>query len=122
MLERCRQHEITSNPKKCIFCAPFGMVLGHIVSKEGLLVDPVKIALILSLPPPTNVKMLRATLRHTRYYCKFIKAYVVITATIEKLLKKDATYEWTQEFQGNFDTLKAKMASTPILVFPNWNK
>ena len=41
---------------------------------------------------------------------------------MEKLLKKDATYEWTEECQGIFDTLKAKMASTPILVFPDWDK
>ena len=41
---------------------------------------------------------------------------------MEKLLKKDAAYEWTQECKGIFDTLKAKMASAPILAFPYWNK
>ena len=59
MLERCRQHQIALNSKKCIFCAPFGMLLGHIICKQGLLVDPMNIALILSLPFPMNVKMLR---------------------------------------------------------------
>ena len=86
------------------------------------MVDPVKIALILSLPPPTNVKMLRATLGHTSYYCKFIRGYAAITAPMEKLLKKDDAFEWTLECQGSFDTLKAKMDFAPILVFPNWNK
>ena len=122
MLERCRQHQIALNSKKCIFCAPFGTLLGHIICKEGLLVDPAKIALILSLPPPINVKMLPATLGHTGYYRKFIRGYSAITAPMEKLLKKDAAFEWTPEFQGSFDTLKAKMASAPILVFPDWNK
>ena len=46
----------------------------------------------------------------------------MITAPMEKLLKKDEAYEWTQECQGSFDTLKAKMASAPILVFPGWDK
>ena len=46
----------------------------------------------------------------------------MITAPMEKLLKKDVAFEWTQECQGSFDTLKAKMASAPILVFPDWNK
>ena len=98
------------------------MLLGHIVCKKGLLVDSKKIALILSLPPPTNVKMLQATLGHIGYYSKFIKGYAAITAPMEKLLKKDATHQWTQECQGSFDTLKAKMASTPILVFPDWHR
>ena len=83
------------------------------------MVDPTKIALILNLPPPTNVKMLQATLGHTGYYRKFIRGYFAITAPMEKLLKKDAAFEWTQECQGSFNTLKAKMASAPILVFPD---
>ena len=45
-----------------------------------------------------------------------------ITAPMEKLLKKDVAFEWTPECQGSFNTLKAKMASSPILVFPDWNK
>ena len=93
------------------------MLLGHIVCKEGLLVDLVKITLILSFLPPTIVKMLWATLGNTGYYHKFIKGYGVIIAPMEKLLKKDVSFEWSQECQGIFDTLKAKMASAPILVF-----
>ena len=49
MLEQCRQHQITLNSKKCIFYVPFGMLLGHIVCKQGPLVDPANIVLILSL-------------------------------------------------------------------------
>ena len=46
----------------------------------------------------------------------------MITAPMEKLLKKYAVFEWSLECQSSFDTLKAKMASTPILVFLDWNK
>ena len=81
------------------------MLLGHIVCKEGMLVEPVKIVLILSFPPLTNVKMLRVTLGHIGYYRKFINVYTVITAPMEKLLKKDVTFEWSRECQGSFDTL-----------------
>ena len=122
MLERCRQHQIALNSKKCIFCAPFVILLGHIVCKKGLLVDPTKITLILSFPPPTNVNMLGAMRGHTGYYRKFIKGYAAITTPMEKLLKKDVVFIWSPECQGSFDTLKAKMASKPILVYPYWNK
>ena len=98
------------------------MLLGHIVCKDGLLVDPTKIALILCLPPLMNVNMLWETLGNMGYYRKFIKEYTTIIAPMEKLLKKDTAYEWTQEFQGSFDTLKAKMAFAPILFFLDWNK
>jgi hypothetical protein len=51
MLERCRQCQISLNIKKCIFGTPFGILLGHILCKQGLLVDPSKIAVIVNLPP-----------------------------------------------------------------------
>ena len=47
MLDRCRECHISLNLKKLIFFAPFGILLGHVVCKQGLLVDPAKIALIL---------------------------------------------------------------------------
>ena len=122
MLERCPQHQITLNSKKCIFCTPFGILLGHIVCKQGLLVDPAKIALILSFPPPTSVKMLWVKLGHTRYYHKFIKGYVVIIAPMEKLLKKDVVFIWSPKGQGIFDMLKDNMALVYLLVFLDWNK
>ena len=87
MLEKCRQYQISLNLNKCIFCAPFGILLGHIVCKQGLMVDPAKIAIIVNLPAPNSVKQLWTLLGHTRYYKKFIKGYAKITA---KFIKGDA--------------------------------
>jgi hypothetical protein len=54
MLDKCRQCQIAMNLKKCILFLPFGVLLGHIVCKQGLLVDPSNISII--VPPPTSVK------------------------------------------------------------------
>jgi hypothetical protein len=72
------------------------------------MVDPAKIAIIVNLPPPATVKKLRTTLGHTRYYRKFIKGYAQITVPMEKLLKRDAKYEWAEECQKSLDILKEK--------------
>jgi hypothetical protein len=117
MLERCKQCQISLNIKKCIFGTPFGILLGHIVCKQGLLVDPTNIAVIVNLPPPKSIRHLRATLGHTRYYSKFIKGYAQITASMDKLLKKDSKFEWNEDCEPGLDTLKEKMITTPILVF-----
>jgi hypothetical protein len=122
MLNKCRQCEIALNLKKCILFSPFGVLLGHIVCKQGLLVDPSKISIIVDLPPPTSVKWLRTTPRHIGYYKKFIKGYTQITTPMEKLLKKDCQFHWIEECQQSFDTLKQKMVTAPILVFPDWSK
>lgn len=41
---------------------------------------------------------------------------------MEKLLKRDAKYEWNEECQKSLDILKEKMVTTPIQVFPDWKK
>ena len=55
MLGHCHQYQIALNSNKCIFCAPFGVLLGHVVFRDGILVEPTKVAIILDLPPPTSV-------------------------------------------------------------------
>jgi hypothetical protein len=57
--------KISLNIKKCIFRTPIGILLGHIVCKQGLPVDLAKIAVIVNLPPPKKIYQLRETLGHT---------------------------------------------------------
>lgn len=91
MLDICRRYQITLNLKKCLFCVPFGNLL-HVVRRQGLMVYPMKITMILNLEALRSVKQLRATLGHIGYYRKFIKSYAQITKMMEKLLKKDVTF------------------------------
>jgi hypothetical protein len=98
MLDKCRQCQIALNLKKCILFSPFGVFIVHIVCKKGLLVDPSKISIIVDLPPPTSIRQLHTALGHNGYYRKFIKGYAHITTPMEKLLKKDRNFQWTEEF------------------------
>jgi hypothetical protein len=75
VFEKCKQCQISLNINKCIFGTHFGKMLGHIICKHGLLVDPAKVAIIVKLPPPKSVRQLRETLGNTCYYKKFIKVY-----------------------------------------------
>ena len=122
MLNTCRQYHISLNLKKCICFSPFDVLLGHIVCKQGLMVDPAKIDIIVNLPPPKTVRHLCTTLGHNGYYRKLIKGYVQINAPMDKLLKKDVTFQWNEECQKSLDILKEKMVTAPILVFHDQNR
>jgi len=61
-------------------------------------------------------------LGHTRYYKKFIKFYAHIITPMEKLLKKEVKFQWNEDCQKGLDTLKKKLMTVPILIFPYWNK
>jgi hypothetical protein len=50
MFDRCRELQISLNLRKCIFCVPHGNLLGHIVCREGVLVDPAKVVVIVNMP------------------------------------------------------------------------
>jgi hypothetical protein len=65
---------------------------------------------------------LRETPGHTRYYRKFIKGYAQITTHMEMLLKKKTKFQWNEDCQKGLDTLKKKLVTMPILIFPDWGK
>jgi hypothetical protein len=93
-----------------------------VVCKQGMLVDPTEIVVIVNLPPPKSVCQLKSTLGDTGYYKKFIRGYAQIVVPMEKLLKKDIKFQWNDECQQSLDILKEKMVTTQILVFPDWSK
>jgi hypothetical protein len=79
MFNHCKKLQISLNLKKCIFCVPFGNLLGHIVCKEGVLVNPTKVVVILNIPPLTTYKKLWPMLGNGGYYRIFIRNYARIT-------------------------------------------
>ena len=68
--------------------------MGHIVSQEGVKVDPKKIKAIKEWKVPTTIKKLHGFLGLTGYYRKFVKNYGRREKPLTTLLKKDA-FSWT---------------------------
>ena len=92
MLEICRQIQLSLNIRKCIFVTPMGILLGHIVCREGIKVDFAKIKIILDLKPAVNSKQVKVLLGHTGYYRKFIRYYSNMTYPLEEILREDKEF------------------------------
>ena len=60
-------------------------------------------------------------MRHTGYYRKFVRHYSNMTYPLEELLKENQEYEWTEECDASFDTLKKILVESHVLQFPNWS-
>ena len=95
--------------------------MGHIISHEGVKVDPDKIKSMMDCSIPKTMKNLRGLLGLTRYYHKFVRNYGIITSPLTSLLKKDA-FSWTPEATQSFQQLKEAMCKAPVLVTPNFTK
>ena len=65
-----------------------GIVLGHIVSEQGIKVNKAKIELITKLPPPISVRQARSFLGHAGFYRHFIKDFSKISRPLYNLLAR----------------------------------
>lgn len=106
---------------KCQFGQPKVSYLSHIISQEGIAMDPAKLKRMNEWPRPTNVKKLRGFLGLTGYYRKFIKRYREITKPLTNMLKKNA-FAWSEEAEKAFIRLKEAMVRGPVLVLPNFTQ
>lgn len=104
---------------KCTFAQQQISYLGHIISSEGVAVDPAKIEAVNSWPQPANVKELRRFLGLAGYYMKFVHHFAIIAKSLTNLLKKNVLYVWTPEHSASFQTLKQALISAPVLYMPD---
>jgi len=97
-----------------------GIVLGHVVSKNGISIDPAKIDIISQLPYPSSVKEVRYFLGHPGFYRRFIKDFSKIANPLSNLLQKDVAFDFGERCKDAFDTLKKALTTTPIIQPPDW--
>ena len=102
---------------------PYGKLLGHIVSADGIGVDPDKIILIENFPRPQTVRGVRSFYGLANYYRRAIASFAEIASLLSKLLKKlevGVSPIWDKHCEEAFLILKKKLLSAPVLVPPNW--
>jgi hypothetical protein len=80
--------------------------LGHVVSPEGITVDPSKEKEVLDWKPPMTVLVVRSFLGLVGYYRRFIPIFSKIVKTVTELLKKENKYVWSDACDEAFKHLK----------------
>ncbi|XP_075479367.1 uncharacterized protein LOC142520248 [Primulina tabacum] len=118
VLKLLREKQLYAKLKKCEFWLEQVSFLGHIVSRDGIALDPMKIEAIKQWPIPTTVSEVRSFLGLAGYYRRFIANFSKIALPLTNLTSKAVKFEWTNECQHGFQVLKDKLTSTPILALP----
>ena len=73
---KCRNFGLSLNPKKSLFALEEGKLLGHIVSKEGVKIDPARVEAIQSIPLPRSKKDIQRFLGQINFLRRFVPNYV----------------------------------------------
>ena len=121
VLQLLEEKQLYEKRSKCFFGVQEVEYLGHIISHEGVKVDPIKIKAIKEWKIPTSIKHLGGFLGLTGYYRKFVKNYGRIAAPLTKLLKKDA-FSWTPEETKAFEHLQEETCQAPVLATLDFTK
>ena len=86
VLQRLREKQLYAKFKKCEFWLESIAFLGHVISAEGIQVDPSKIAVVQDWKRPSNVGEIRSFLGLAGYYRRFVEGFSKITLPLTQLL------------------------------------
>jgi hypothetical protein len=122
VLQVLREHKLYAKLSKCSFYQEKIHYLGHIISKEGIVVDPKNIEGIREWPVPKNVIEVRSFMGLLGYYRRFIVGFSRIAHPITSLQRKEKMFQWTKDCDINFQQMKLLLTSALILRIADPNE
>ncbi|KAL6427141.1 hypothetical protein ACFW04_008643 [Cataglyphis niger] len=122
LAERLRQANLKLQPDKCEFLRKEVGYLGHIISDKGVKSDPAKIRAVKEFPTPRNAKNIKQFLGLAGFYRRFIPNFSKTVRPLTNLLKKEESFDWTDEQESAFVQLREALCTEPILQYPDFTK
>jgi len=106
VLEKLRRNRLYGKFSKCDFWLEEVAFLGHVITAEGVAMDPTKIEAVVNWRQPSNVSEIRSFLGLAEYYRRFIENFSTIAKPLTNLLKNDTKFVWDEKCEKNFQLLK----------------
>ena len=119
VLQTLQQEQLHAKQSKCKFWLDCIAFLGHMISEEGISVDPSKIQAVKDWPIPRIVTEIKSFIGLAGYYRRFVQDFSKIAAPLTKLTRKGEKYIWTEECTAAFEQLKKRLITAPILKTPS---
>ncbi|KAL9374753.1 hypothetical protein Peur_031632 [Populus x canadensis] len=119
VLQTLRDHQLYGKFSKSEFWLESVAFLGHVVSRNGIEVDPQKIEAVKQWLRPTSVTEIRSFLGLAGYYRRFVENFSRISAPLTKLTQKNVKFQWSEACEKSFLELKERLTTAPILAVPS---
>ncbi|WVZ93886.1 hypothetical protein U9M48_039838, partial [Paspalum notatum var. saurae] len=122
VLEKLRENQLYEKFSKCDFWLEKVAFLGHVLTAEGVSVDPEKVEAVSNWKTPHNATEIRSFLGLAGYYRRFMENFSKIAKPMTGLLKNNTPYEWDDKCEGSFQLLKEKLTTASVLTLPDLHK
>jgi len=119
---KCRKFGLSLNPKKSLFSMQKGKLLGHIVSNEGVRIDPSRVESIQALSLPRSKKEVHSFLGKINFLRRFVSNFVELVKHIKSMFRKGNKVKWTTEPRESFNQMKQALTEAPVLISPDYSK
>ncbi|GJS22882.1 putative nucleotidyltransferase, ribonuclease H [Tanacetum coccineum] len=119
VLELFKKEKLYAKFSKCEFWLREVQFLGHVINGNGIHVDPSKIKAVKNWKAPKILTKVRSFLGLPGYYRRFIENFSKIAKPLTILTQKSKTFDWDEEQELTFQTLKDKLCNVPVLALPN---
>jgi len=116
VFQKCRKYGLSLNPKKSLFAMEEGKLLGHIISKDGICIDPARVQAIQQIDLPKKKKEIQSFNGKMNFLRHFVPNLAKHLKEMTNMLKKDSQVKWTEEAIKSFNLVKLALSSTPVLV------
>ena len=121
VLARFEKAGLTVKPKKCLWAQSSLDFLGHTINESGIKPKKENLQKLQTGKPPETLRQLRGFLGMVGQYRKFIPGYSILAAPLEKLLRKDVPYDWTDKQQDAYLKLRDILNDQQQLAFPDFD-
>ena len=122
VLVRFEKAGLTVKPKKCLWAQSSLDFLGHTIDASGIKPKKENLQKLQAGEAPQTLRQLRGFLGMVGQYRKFIPGYSILAAPLEKLLRKDSPYDWTDKQQKAYIELRDILDEQQQLAFPDFDK
>nr|GEU51996.1 putative reverse transcriptase domain-containing protein [Tanacetum cinerariifolium] len=116
VLELLKKEKLYAKFSKCEFWLREVQFLRHVINGNGIHVDPSKIETIKDRKSPRTPTEVRSFLGLAGYYRRFIENFSKIAKFLTILTQKCKTFDWGEEQELTFQTLKDKLCNVPVLA------
>ena len=122
VLSVLRERQLYAKLSKCEFWMDEAQFLGHVISAQGIAMDPAKVDVVVKWENPKSATKIRSFVGLASYYMRFIEGFSKIVAPLTQLTQKDQPFTWTDKCENSFQELKQRLTSAPILVISDVGK